>query len=103
MEFNLLEVNILSDSRKRFLSVRLSQQEWCQLDSLLIALDVPMYNPEKNRNFSQSERFRILLDILAPEVEHWHWLNWSRLTLDESGGLKIARRYPYSKNEDMTP
>lgn len=84
------------------LSFRLSQQGWYLLYSLLITLNVSMYNPEKNRNFSQSERFRILLDILAPEDDHWHWLKWSRLMLDENGGLKTACRYPHSQDEDMT-
>lgn len=83
------------------MSVRLSQEEWCQLDSLLINLKVPMYNPEKGKNYSQSERFRMLLEVLAPEVEHWHWLKWSRLVLGEDGGLRLTRSYPHSSDEDI--
>jgi len=83
------------------LNVRLSQEEWCQLDSLLVNLRVPMYNPEKHRNYSQSERFRMLLEDLAPKVDYWHWLKWSRVVLDEEGSLRLTRRYPYSSDEDI--
>lgn len=82
------------------MSVRLSQEEWCQLDSLLINLRVPMYNPEKRRNYFQSERFRMLLEVLAPKVDNWHWLKWSRVMLDDEGSLKPTRRYLYSSDED---
>lgn len=92
---------MLNQRRRCFLSVRLSQEEWCQLDSLLINLKVPMYNPEKGKNYSQSERFRMLLEVLAPEVEHWHWLKWSRLVLGEDGGLRLTRSYPHSSDEDI--
>jgi len=97
----LVVVVLLDRRRERFLSVRLSQEEWCQLDSLLINLRVPMYNPGTNRNYTQSERFRMLLEVLAPRVEHWHWLKWSRVMIDDEGILKPTRRYPYSSDEDI--
>ena len=92
---------MLNQRRRCFLSVRLSQEEWCQLDSLLVNLQVPMHDLEKHRNYSQSERFRMLLETLAPKVDHWHWLKWSRVVLDEEGSFRLTRRYPYSSDEDV--
>jgi len=68
-----------------------------------VNLKVPMYDPEKHRNYPQSERFRMLLEALAPKADHWHWLKWSRVILDEGGNLKPTRRYPYSSDEDVAP
>jgi len=85
------------------LGVRLSQEEWCQLDSLLVNLKIPMYNPGKGENYSQPERFRMLLETLAPKVDHWHWLKWSMVTLDDEGRIKPTRHYPHSPDEDVVP
>lgn len=96
-------VVLLSNHRRnRLLSVKLSQEEWCQLDSLLVNLKVPIFDPDKHRNYTDSERFRMLIEVLAPKVENWHWLKWSRLFLDDYGSLKPTRRYPYSSDEDLS-
>ena len=80
----------LGARRERRLNVRLSQDEMCQLDSLFINLVVPMYSEEAGRNFSQSERFRMLLNILAPQMDYWHWFKWSRVALREDGSLRFT-------------
>jgi len=84
-------VRDLGVKRERRLNVRLSQDEMCQLDSLFISLKIPMYSDEAGRNFSQSERFRTLLEILAPQIDSWHWLKWSRVALREDGVLMFTK------------
>jgi hypothetical protein len=90
----------LGVKRERRFNVRLSQDEMCQLDSLFINLEIPMYSDEAGRNLSQSERFRMLLDVLAPKMDYWHWLKWSRVTLREDGVLRFTRRYELSPDDD---
>ena len=92
--FAVGDVAVLHRKRSSLLSVRLSEEERCQLDSLLINMKVPMYAPEKNRNHSQSERFRMLLEVLAPRVDYWHWLKWSRVRLDDDGSLRVSAPTP---------
>jgi hypothetical protein len=86
--------------RERRLNVRLSQDEMCQLDSLFISLEIPMYSDEAGRNLSQSERLRMLLDVLAPKMDYWHWLKWSRVALREDGVLRLTRCYGFSPDDD---
>ena len=94
----------LGAKRKRLLNVRLSQDEMCQLDSLFINLGVPMYSEEAGKNFSQSERFRMLLDILAPKINYWHWLKWSRVILREDGVLMFTKCFePFSDDVSKYP
>lgn len=87
--------------RERRLNVRLSQDEMCQLDSLFISLEIPMYSEGANRNFSQSERFRMLLDILAPKIDNWHWLKWSRVAIMEDGILRLTVSRKSSSDDDL--
>ncbi|MCJ7608093.1 hypothetical protein MUP00_00285, partial [Candidatus Bathyarchaeota archaeon] len=79
---------------------RLSQEEYCQLDSLFINLEIPLYDSKRNEVYTESERFRLLLEVLAPRVESWHWLKWSRVTLDDDGCLKTTRHLPHSSDDE---
>ena len=93
-------VGDLGVRRERRLNVRLSQDELCQLDSLFISLKIPMYSDEAGRNFSQSERFRMLLEILAPQIDYWHWLKWSRVALREDGILMFTKCCGFTSDDD---